>query len=378
MRTKKNQKLKVCFVSMLGYPLYNRNSKREFFGGGAAVQLYILSKEFSKDNNFEVNVITGNFNLTENRIEISQNIKLHNVRPIKRKISYYFLSQINLFITLIKIKPDVVIQRGANKTTGICSLYCKIFKKKFIYSIANLTDVNGKNERGFFGKFYKYGLNNANHIIAQNRDQITVLEKYKKKKFTNINIIKNSFEIRNWKTQDKKNILWVARAINWKRPEMFIKLAGIFTNENFIMICSKTDEKVRNVKYWEQIFSTALKVPNLKFLEFVPFHKINQFFMRTKVFVNTSSFEGFPNTFIQAFINKTPVLSFNVNPDNLLTTHKIGMWCKNDFSTMIENLKKLLYDKELYELYSQNCFNYVQKHHNVSGNIKKWKEIIKS
>ncbi len=378
MLTKKSKKIKICFVSMLGYPLYNRNCRREFFGGGAAVQLYILSREFSKNKIFDVNVITGNYNLTENKVELAKNIKIFNIRPIKRKISYYFLSLINFFIILVKIRPDIIIQRAADKITGVCAFYCKLFKKKFIYSIANITDVNGKNEKGFFGKFYRYGLNNASHIIAQNRDQIVELEKFKKRKFYNITTIQNSYEITKKLIQDKKYILWIARAINWKRPELFLKLAEKFPYEKFIMICGKTDEKVESLKYWKSVSDEALKISNLKFIKFVPFHKIDQFFIKTKIFINTSTFEGFPNTFIQAFTNMAPVISLNVNPDNLITEYRLGIWCNNDFNIMVENLKKLLYDEDIYQYYSQNCFDYVQQHHNVKENIKKWIEIIKS
>ncbi|MHA1439372.1 MAG: glycosyltransferase family 4 protein [Promethearchaeota archaeon] len=376
MSVNKERKIKVCFVSMLGYPLYNKQCKRKLFGGGAAVQLYLLSKELSKNSNFEINVITGNYQLTENKVEIADNIKIYNIRPIQRKFSYYFFSLINLFIILMKIKPDVIIQRGADKVSGVCAFYCKLFNKKFLFSIANLTDVNGKSERGFLGRFFKYGINNANHIIAQNKDQILVLEKYKNKRFNNITVIKSSYEIKEPIIKDKKEILWVGRAIDWKRPELFFKLAEKFPNEQFIMICNKTDNKIESIKYWNTINAEASKISNLKFLEFVPFHEINQFFEKAKVIVNTSIYEGFPNTFIQAFRNKKPIISLNVNPDDLLTKNKLGFWCNNNFDEMVKNLKKLLENEELYNIYSQNCINYAREHHDVKKNVKQWIKII--
>ncbi len=371
-----DRKLNICFVSMLGYPLYNRNCVSQIFGGGAAVQLYILSKELAENENFQVNIITGNDHFTKNKIELLGKIKIFNIRPHKRKISYYFLSLLNLLITLIRIKPDVVIQRGGNKFSGICAFYCKYYKKKFLFSIANLTDVNGKHEEGFLGKFFKYGIENATHIVAQNKNQINELEKYKKRKFNNFTLIKSSYEIEDHLLTNKKHILWVARAINWKRPELFFKLAKNFSNESFVMICNKTDNKIENIKYWKTIKNKALKISNVTFIDFVPFYEINQYFKKAKIFINTSIYEGFPNTFVQAFVNKTPVISLNVNPDNILTYHKLGSYCNNDFNAMVRNLKNLLNNKDMYSQYSQNCYNYVFNNYNIKKNVKLWIQLL--
>ncbi|MFX0071597.1 MAG: glycosyltransferase family 4 protein [Candidatus Hermodarchaeota archaeon] len=373
----KNQK-KVCFVSMLAYPLYNKKCKNDIFGGGAAVQLYIISKELTANNNFNVNIILGNDKLTKNRIELLNKIKLYNIRPIKRKIGYYFFSMINLFITLIRINPDVVIQRHADKVTGICALYCKLFKKKFIYSIASLADVTGVHEKGFLGKFFKYGLSNAKYIIAQNKEQVLELEKFKKRQFKNVYIIKNSYKISEVFLENKEHILWVGRAIGPKRAELFIKLAKKFSNETFVMICNKTDLKDQSIRYWNTIHNKASITPNLKFIEHVNFHSINEYYEKAKILVDTSIYAGFPNTMIQAFKNKTPVLSLNVNPENILTNYKIGLFCNDDFNKMVEYLHKLLEDKELYLSYSENCYNYVKKVHDIKENINYWIEVIKN
>jgi len=372
------RRIKVCFVSPLGYPLYNKKSKRGFFGGGAAVQLYLITKTLAKNQYFEIDVITSNFNLTKNKIEIIKNIKLYNTRPLKRKLSYYFLSLFDIFITLIKIKPDVIIQRGANKITGICAFYSRYFKRKFIFSIANLPDINGDRERGFFGKMYKYGLDNATFIVAQHKNQVLELEKYKKRRFNNIAVIKSGYKIPQPIKEDRNHILWVGRAIDWKRPELYIKLAQKFSSIHFIMICNKSDEKARNIRYWDKINDKASKVSNLRFIEYVSFHEIDNFFKKALIFINTSIYEGFPNTYIQAFLNKTPVISLNVNPDEIFTNNLIGYWCNNNFDEMVNNLKELLENKRVYESISENCYEFVKKEHNIEKIAYSWDKIIRN
>ncbi len=368
-----SRKIRVCIVSYYGYSLYNKEINISY--GGSEVQLYLISKELCKEKNFAINVIVGEQNLRE-RVENYHNQKIHVTLPIERSFRNYVKAVFNLSKALIRINPEIIIQRSAGVETGLLALYCKLFKKKFIFSIANLTNVNGKNERGFLGKIFKYGIDNATNIVAQSKEQIIELEKYKKRKFKNITVIKSGYELTNEQPKNKKYILWVARAIDWKRPEFFLKLAEKFPNEKFLMICNKTDNKIESIKYWKTIYDKASKISNLKFLEFVPFNEINQFFEQAKIFINTSSYEGFPNTFIQALKNKTPIVSLNVDPDKFLTVNKCGFICFNNFKNMRQNIKMLLDDKELYEIYSNNAYNYIKKNHNIENIAKKWSDLI--
>ena len=373
VRSKEAKKIKICIISHFGYPLYNKKCMETDIGGGAGVQLYLLSKEFTKKNNINVNVITGNHKIQKKRIELYQNIKLFNVLPIKRNIFNIFKFVIFIFITLIQIKPDIIIQRAPSTSTGICAFYSKLFRKKFIYSIANKPDVNGVAEKGVLGKFYKYGLDNASVIVAQHNDQILELEKFKKRKVRNILVIKSGYEIIEIDQIKKTKILWVSRAMEWKRAEFFLELAKKIPDKDFIIICTKTN----NEKYWKTIFDNAFKIHNLKFLNFVPFQKMDSYFQKAKFFINTSIFEGFPNTFIQAFKNKTLVISLNVNPEEILTKHKIGIFCNDDLKKMEVTINHLFENQELYNSYTKKAYSYVKENHDIKEISKKWLILFK-
>ena len=57
--------------------------------------------------------------------------------------------------------------------------------------------------------------------------------------------------------------------------------------------------------------------------------KVNQLFEKSHILVHTGFVEGFPNTFIQAWMRKMVVLSLQIDPDNVLTSKKIGFLGKN-------------------------------------------------
>jgi glycosyltransferase involved in cell wall biosynthesis len=172
---------------------------------------------------------------------------------------------------------------------------------------------------------------------------------------------------------NKKYILWIARFESWKRPELFIDLADRFINESFIMICPNTNTDNNN---YNELINLVSRKKNIKFIKYVEFEKIQDYFNEAKVFINTSDYEGFPNTFIQAGIGRTPILSLNVNPDDFITDNNCGYFCGSDFDNMVDKLNKLLKNKKDWEEKSKNIFKYIKDNHNIYKNIEIFNDII--
>ena len=370
---RKEREINICLVAPYIYSLFNKKCSVPF--GGAEIQLYLLSKEFSRNKKINVNIITGNYNLKKIIIEYSNNIKIFSSLSLEIKRFALLKYYIKLFFTLIKVAPDVVIQRSGGMETGICALYCNIFKKKFVFSIANDDDVKKDKKIGIINIFYQYGLKNADYIVAQKIEQIKFLEKWEKKESNNIKVIKSGHIIQDLNNRKKDYILWVGRAKRWKRPELFFKLSRCFPEESFIMICRKSFDH----NYWKKLFLEAQKIKNLQFIEFVPFQEINKIFCNAKIFINTSlPQEGFPNTYIQALMNLTPVIALTVDPDDFLTINKCGFNSKNDFNKMKDFLNYLLTNKKQFEYYSNNSYEYVKKNHNIYHVNKEWIKLFEN
>lgn len=361
------KRVKVCFVSIFAYHLFNCNSELNF--GGAEVQMSILAKELAKDFEFDVNFIVGDFGQKD--LEIYNNVKLHKSYKLGRNLLNLIRATSQLYFVLKKICPDIVIARAAGAETGISAFYCRLNKKKFIYSIAHDNDANGNNFRGLRGKIFKYGFMNADRLIAQSNNQAAMLEKFYLAKTDSI-LIRNSLPILPKLNIHKKGILWVGRSVNIKRPQIFINLAKDFPTEKFTMIIRKN-----NLNIWENIKKQAENIKNLKFIGGVPFDQVGKYFKEAKIFVNTSKKEGFPNTFLQAALNSVPIVSLNVNPDRLITKYQCGIFCNNDYEKLKNSLSKLLHNQKYYNLLAGNCLNYVRKNHNIKDNIIEWKEAIK-
>lgn len=364
--------IKICFFLTYAYALFNPDSKHTH--GGAEIQLSLIAKELAKSKDFEIIFIVGDFG--QKKIEIIDNIKLirtFNPQPNDSKIKKLWQA-FRYFYLLIKLSPNIVVSSTANALTGIITFYCKVFKKKSIFRVAHINNVNTRyiNEMGILGKIYRFGLENSDSIITQTEQQKNALFKYHKRES---NIIKNLVfsDVCN-KVVKKNHIFWVSRNQSWKNPELFINLSVKFPDEKFIMICPQNSPQ--SEKEWKILKEKAESTSNMVFIERVPLNEIQKYFDKAKVFVNTSDFEGFPNTFIQAGLGKTPILSYIVNPDNFINEWDCGFVCDGSMQSMIENLNILLNDNNTWELKSRNVYEYVKSEHNAEVGIKKFKSII--
>ena len=63
---------------------------------------------------------------------------------------------------------------------------------------------------------------------------------------------------------------------------------------------------------------------NVQFVGYLTRDKVQTFFSNAIVLLNTSHYEGFSNTFLEAFSVGTPVISLRVNPDKILTKYNLG------------------------------------------------------
>jgi glycosyltransferase involved in cell wall biosynthesis len=170
----------------------------------------------------------------------------------------------------------------------------------------------------------------------------------------------------------KDTVLWVGRSAAIKQPELFIHLAAKFPEEKFIMISPRSTGDSN----YERLKDEIGDLKNLEFIEFVEFAKVQAYFTSAKIFVNTSEAEGFPNTFIQACISSTPILSLQVNPDKVLDKYNIGISCSGDIEQLNEKLHLILTDNNLRLKMGNNAREYAEEKHNIKKIADIYKKIL--
>lgn len=366
-------KPKICFFALSSYSvLSNRNLG---FIGGAELQQVLIGRELAKKG-YNVSFLV--FDHGQRVHEEIGGIKIYKTvqKGLALSPKTIFISTIKILSILKQVNSDIYIQECAGRgyDTGFISLFCFLSKKKFLFLVSSDADVDGtlRKRKGYLANiFYKVGLKRADCIITQSEYQQSLLRKnYDKDSI----IIKNPYPIE--KVEIKKSIppvvLWVGTIKPlWKQPELFLKLATEIPDIEFQMVGGASWDK----KFYNKIKEKAERIPNLEFFGFVPYPDVNKYFNNASILVNTSSIEGFSNTFLQAWSVYTPVISLNANPDGIISKFKLGCHSKT-FEQMVKDVKILLRDNNLREEMGVNGRRYVEKEHDIKVVINGFEKIF--
>ncbi len=359
-----SEKIKVCFVVPKVYPLFDRSLESVF--GGAEVDVYLLGTELAKDANFDVSYVCADYG--QNDVETFDGIKIFKSLTFKEN---QLFGAMKIWRAMKKADADVYLLKTASPGVPLAAMFCKLKGKKFVYRTASSEECDGTYlKRNFLaGKGFVWGLKRASLVLAQNRSGSELLEKTISIDST---VIANGHMLGALCQTQKDAVLWVGRSAEVKRPNLFVELAEKNPDQKFVMVCPRAtdDDKYDSLLYY------AKGVSNLEFHKRVDFSEIDEFFARAKVLVNTSTSEGFANTFIQACKNSTAILSLAADPDGFIEKNSCGLCCKDDTNKLQQGLEFLL-DKSKYVEIGQSGRQYAENNHDVSKIVEEYKSIFK-
>ena len=364
-----DRKLRLCFVMFGCYPLFNREINETF--GGSEVELYNLATYFAGFENIKVDFIVGDYG--QNDVETYKNItvkkvkymRLDKYKSFKHKLLRYFY----LFLVLLRQNSQVYITKTACEVLGWMVIFEKFLKrKKVVFRLGSDKDADLEFWKGFRKLYflYKLGLRHCDMVYAQSKDQKKML---KDRYGIESQVLKNVFNVSNEIVDKKKEyILWVSRCEPLKRPLIFVDLARRIPGEKFIIIMPhvrKADDlQNQRIKHIiADVKAAAEELENLDYLEFVPFNEIQQYYNRAKLFINTSEYEGFPNSFIQSCVGRTGILSLRVNPDGFLNEYDLGYCCDDSIDKAVDFIRGL--DSGKIDRMGENAYNYVMQNHDI-------------
>jgi glycosyltransferase involved in cell wall biosynthesis len=121
-------------------------------------------------------------------------------------------------------------------------------------------------------------------------------------------------------------VLWVGSIKEVKRPELFVELARVSRGSalEFTMVGEIQDRRAgAAVLAADKALAGFTYVPSLPLLD------AWQRIATSRMLVNTSRIEGFPNTFIQAWLSGIPVATLGVDPDGVIRRRRIGIVCSD-------------------------------------------------
>jgi glycosyltransferase involved in cell wall biosynthesis len=137
-------------------------------------------------------------------------------------------------------------------------------------------------------------------------------------------------------------------------------------NISIVIVGQPTDKKSEN------IYKKLQKLENVVLKGRVDHEDTIQLIANAKALINTSNFEGFPNIFLEAWANGVPVISQNVNPGQVLTKYKLGIYCDEDIYKMKKSIE--LFKSEDFE--KEKLISYVLRFHDFTMAGERFLNII--
>ncbi len=351
-------KRSICFIGNDNYPVLDPEYGNSYIGG-ESVQQTLIAKAFVT-HDYDVSMIVLDHGQPDGNVVDEITVwKTYRQEAGLPVIRFLYPRMTKLWQALKKADADIYYQSCAGAQTGIVAYFCKKHRKKMVFRIAHDTDcipgeelITYKRDK----KLYRYGLKNADFIVSQSEQQRLLLsDNYG----IDAPIINMAVETPGDEAVTRDiDLLWVNNIREFKRPDLLVALAKKNPHLNIVMIggsCAGSEA------LFETISNDAANVDNLDYKGFVPYHEVNNYYQRCKLFVNTSDTEGFPNSFLQSWIRGTPVISF-FDPDGTIEREQIGVSPANldDMSVVINSLIK---GGDKYDEMSNKARDFAFKHY---------------
>jgi glycosyltransferase involved in cell wall biosynthesis len=359
----------VCFVAPYAWPVISGDAHIAEVGG-AEVQQSILARLFAA-NGYAVSMICLDYG-QEDRTQID-GVTVH--RAFRRQAGVPVLRFVHPRLTtmwrvLRAVDADVYYCRAAGMLLGVVTEFCRRHGKRSIYAGASdkdfAADVGGKIRFARDRWLFRRGLAHVDAIVAQNEVQrASCLATHRREAI----VIPSCYvPPQNASALAPRGdaILWVGMTLPGKRPELLLELARRLPHRRFVMVGGPGRS---GAAVFERIRKEAAHLPNVELTGFLPLKEVERRTAAARLLVNTSYYEGMPNTFLQAWAQGVPTVG----------TVDVGAPVHIRFASIEEGARiiEALYASPIdWERASRRCREHFERHHSGAQTLRCYARVF--
>jgi len=347
--------MKILFLSSHAHLVLERNTRK--VSGGAELQVALLARELAS-RGIETVIAAGDTGQKDG--DLRDGVRIRNAGRFQTGgLIDTAQAMPKVAGVLSDERPDWVFVLGWTAWLFVLWLMRPLFGFKLGFICGLDSEVNGafRRENPVRGTLFEFAMRRCDARFAMTSDQKRLFEAAGMTcGFYRNLILPRSHEL----LPERKDVdlLWVSRCQEIKRPLLFVELARRLPDCRCLMVCPK-----ENAVLWQKVADEAAALGNLEFVERVPYHEVQGVYDRARVFVNTSVWEGWPNSFIQSGLGRSALLSLDVNPDGLFERFQLGIYCAGDFEKMVMAARQLLSEEDLLARSQDGCARFVAELH---------------
>ncbi|WP_436932533.1 glycosyltransferase family 4 protein [Halosimplex halobium] len=363
---------RICFVCPTVYGYYYPGEA--FTGGGAQRQLYLLAHELS--DRFDVHFVVGDYG--QPKTVRTDGVTLHRGHtPRTDPPAVARLFQVpRLFAAMRRVDPDVFVHRGNPDVAAVVYLLSRALNTPWIYNVANDDNLLGRAEDLPLplSVLFRQALRDSETVIAQSERQASLLED--RFNVASSTVVPNGYPaVESIQAHDRRmHFLWVGSIDReQKRPDLYLDLAGRFPDSRFLLIGSGPDNG-----YHDRVRQRASDLDNVTRLGRVHPDEIHDYYEQAIALVNTSVYEGFPNTFLEAWRYATPVVSLDVNPNRFARDAELGGYADGEFDRLADLVERLATDERYRAAMGSRAREFFESELRMSCVARRYGETLKA
>ena len=363
----------MCFIAVHIYPVL-AGHRGIAFVGGAEVQQSVQMRALLRAG-CRISVLTKDHGQPD--VVDCDGITVYKIPDAGRRgwpgLRFFHPRMSDLVRLLRRISPDIVFMQTAGEQVASAAVYARLSGRPFVFAGASDKDFVMGPLPGMppqHTALYRWGLRAAEAVVVQNVAQLELLKRHFHRDGY---LIQNGYEepLAQPGAFDG-SVLWAATVKPLKRPDLVLALARRLRHLRFLMVGGPGVDSGAQA-YFDGIAHQARGLSNLTMTGHVPFRDVGLAFDEASVCLNTSDYEGLPNTFMKAWLRGIPTLSF-VRPESAPGIS--GTLACDDLDHMALRLDRLTRDRAAWTAASQACRRHFDDHHTIDVAVQRYLEVF--
>jgi glycosyltransferase involved in cell wall biosynthesis len=173
---------------------------------------------------------------------------------------------------------------------------------------------------------------------------------------------------------EREAFLWIGGLIDYKDPMAYVRLAEQVPEARFWMIGTGRGAD------WDalsaEVEASAERLPNLELLPPRSREALRELYARAVAVVNTSEFEGFPNTFMEGWACGAPALSLRIDPDRVIGRRDLGYVADGSSEALAEAARRLWASRTNAHSRATAAREYIAATHDPDIVAAQWAQMI--
>jgi glycosyltransferase involved in cell wall biosynthesis len=295
-----------------------------------------------------------------------------------RRYCGQLLEAVNIWRGLRRADAGVYVFRTGTPALGVGALFCRLYRRPLVFSSASDSDFGFERQapHRHTRALYAFGVRSSTVVVVQSRQQVDLAHKVfpNVKRVVQIPSFAETDAAARQPVQEGEAFLWSGRVVEYKEPLKYVALARAAPEARFWML-GVMDPGV-SVELAEQLRAAVAQTPNLELLEPRPHSEAMELVRRSVAVVNTSRFEGMPNTFLEAWAVGVPVLSLSFDADGIIREHGLGNVAGGSWQRFLTAARELWAARGEREVVAERVKAYVRAEHGVPVVTQRWTQLL--